>query len=106
MMYILSNYTSTKPKHHSLHESSSIFETIEVSASAVNISSRARRDAVTTQLLHEQIKYCFIQIFFFIHTARVNYGDDKMCINKSEDRIVHYCVATVSKYAIGGCTYK
>ncbi len=42
------------------------------------------------------------RFFFFIHTARVNYGNDKMCINKSEDRIVHYCVATVSKYVIGG----
>lgn len=44
----------------------------------------------------------FYSDFFFIHTARVNYGNNKMCINKSEDRIVHYCVATVSKYIIDG----
>lgn len=64
------------------------------------------KESLTTQVLHEQIKYCFIEIFFFIHTARVNYGNNKMCINKSEDRILHYNVATVSRYVIGGCTYK
>lgn len=67
------------------------------------------KEALTRRLLHEQIKYCFIEIFFFffsIHTARVIYGNNKMCINKSEDRILHYSVATVSRYVIGGCTYE
>lgn len=50
----------------------------------------------------------FIQIFLFvfIHTARVNYGNNKMSINKSGDRIVHYRVTAVSKYITGGCAYK
>lgn len=49
--------------------------------------------------LREQIKYCFIQIFFSsIQQESIN---NKMCINKYEDRIVHYCVATVSKYITG-----
>lgn len=69
------------------------------------LSHPVHTEEMTTELLHEQIKYYFIQIFF-IHTARVNYGNNKMCINKSEVRIVHYCVATVSKYVIGGCTSK
>lgn len=47
-----------------------------------------------------------LRFFFFIHTARVNYGNNKMCINKSEDRILRYSVATVSRYVIGGCTYE
>lgn len=63
-------------------------------------------EALTTQVMHEQIKYCLIEIFFFIHTARVNYGNSKMCINRSEDRILRYSVATVSRYVIGGCTYE
>lgn len=66
----------------------------------------AGKKALSTQVLHEQIKYCFIEIFFSIHTARVNYGNNKMCINKSEDRILRYSVATVSRYVIGGCTYE
>ena len=79
---------------------------VNISTSTSELDSHRPRGANDhTQVLHEQIKYCFIQIFF-IHTARVNYGNNKMCINKSEDRIVHYRVATVSKYAIGGCTYK
>lgn len=44
--------------------------------------------------------------FFSIHTARVNYGNSKLCINKSDDRILHYSVTTVSRYVIGGCTYR
>lgn len=51
------------------------------------------------------IQVCY-SVILFIHTARVNYGNNKMCINKSEDRIVHYCAATVSKYISDGCTYK
>ena len=88
------------------HQRTNSSKAVNISNSTPELDSHSPRGGNDhTQVLHEQIKYCFIQIFF-IHTARVNYGNNKMCINKSEDRIVHYRVATVSKYVIGGCTYK
>lgn len=37
---------------------------------------------------------------FFFSSIQQESINNKMCINKYEDRIVHYCVATVSKYII------
>lgn len=38
---------------------------------------------------------------FFFSSIQQESINNKMCINKYEDRIVHYCVATVSKYITG-----